>query len=175
MSGSACIRQAVGGCEAPGTGSVTCITCSGSGHTIPDTLTVTDALGSYQATWNGTSYWVTPALCSQAVSPTAVCKSGTASCSSATTKAPTVYYYLIGCVAAGQMAVFRQYYFLGCASGPSYQYCPCSCNPGVASAAESFASPISVTCGSIAWSGTLTPPTGAPLTDPVGGTVSFHQ
>lgn len=175
MSGSACIVQAVGGCEAPGPPPVTCITCAGSGHTIPRELTVTDALGSYTATWNGTSYWVTPPLCSGNVTPTANCTSGTASCALSRQSAPAIYYYLIGCVSAGHMAVFRQYYFLGCAMGPSYQYCPCHCNPGVASAAESYASPIAVTCGSISWSGTLTPPTGAPLTDPVGGTVSFNQ
>jgi hypothetical protein len=167
----------VGGCcgcnEGPPPG-VNCVTCRGSGYTIPDQLTVTDALGSYTATWNGASYWVTPALCSGNVSPTANCTNGTAACAGQVQSAPTVYYYLIGCVSAGHMAIFRQYYFLGCASGPNYQYCPCSCNPGVASAAESYASPIPVECGSIAWSGTLIPPSGAPP-DPVGGTVSFSQ
>lgn len=165
------IMQAPGGCNCAS--GVTCVTCSPA--TIPHTLGVTDALGTYTATWNGSSYWITPALCSHPVSPTAVCTSGTAACTNTVVNAPTFYYYLIGCVGVGQMAIFRQYYFLSCSGAPSYLYCPCGCNPGVAGFAESYASPISVTCGSIAWSGTLTPPSGAPLADPVGGTVSFHQ
>ncbi len=165
------VMQASGGCNCAS--GVICVACSPT--TIPHTLSVTDALGTYTATWNGSSYWVTPALCSRSVSPTAICTSGTAACTNTVVNAPTFYYYLIGCIGVGQMAIFRQYYFLSCSGAPSYQYCPCGCNSGVASFAESIASPISVNCGSIAWSGTLTPPSGAPLADPVGGTVSFHE
>ncbi len=156
---------------------VNCLTCSGTGYTIPTTLTVTDSQGSYTATWNGSTYWATPALCSPSVSPIALCTSGVAACNPNTQSGQAIYYYYISCVSAGEMAIFRQYYYLGppeSSCTPGYQYCPCSCNPGVASFAESHASPISVTCGSIAWSGTLTPPS-APLPDPVGGTVSFSQ
>jgi hypothetical protein len=167
MSG---LNQISGSCNCAS--GVTCVTCSPAA--IPHTLSVTDALGTYTATWNGSTYWVTPALQTGTVSPVANCTGGTAACASSSQNGTAIYYYLIGCVSAGQMAIFRQYYYLSCSS-PASQYVPYGCNPGAASFGESFASPVSVTCGSIAWSGTLTPTSGATLADPVGGTVSFSQ
>ena len=54
----------VGGCGFSGVGgSVDCVTCGAFG--IPDTLSITDALGTYTATWTSSlSLWVTPQLCS---------------------------------------------------------------------------------------------------------------
>ena len=168
MSG---LNQIAGNCNC-GSG-VVCATCSPA--SIPNTLTVTDSLGTYTATWNGSTYWVTPILCSNTVSPVAGCTGGTASCVFSSNSGRTIYVYLIGCVSTGTMVIYRQYYYLTCGGSPTYQYCPCGCNPGTANFGESQAGPIAVTCGSISWSGSLTPPSGVPLADPVGGTVSFHQ
>ncbi len=154
-------------CLPPG---VTCVTCTGS---IPFTLSVTDALGTYTATWNSTlSLWITPQLCSASVSPTANCTSGTGHCHSGTQSAGALYTYSIGCTSANYMTLNRYWYELTCVS-PSYQYSPCSCSPGGPQAYSSSGS-VHVTCGSVSWSGTMTKVSGH-LADPVGGSASFSQ
>ena len=155
-------------CLPPG---VTCVTCTGP---IPFTLSVTDALGTYTATWNSTlSLWITPQLCStSSTSPTAKCTSGTGHCNSGTHAAGALYTYSIGCTSANHMTINRYWYELTCVS-PSYQYSPCSCSPGGPQAYSSSGS-VHVTCGSISWSGTMTRVSGN-LSDPVGGSVSFSQ
>ncbi len=154
---------------------VTCVACNAScPNTIPSTLDITDALGTYTATWNSTlSLWITPQLCSlSSTSPTAKCTSGTGACNSGTHPAGALYTYSIGCTSSGHMTINRYWYELVCVS-PSFQYSPCSCSPGGPQAYSSSGS-VAVTCGSISWSGSLTKISGN-LADPVGGSVSFTQ
>jgi hypothetical protein len=166
------MRQAPGGCNCGG-GGVVCLTCAP--HAIPTTLTVTDALGSYTATWNGSTYWLTPQLCSDVVTPVAGCVDGMASCVNFIgNSGRTIYYYAIGCVDSGMMEIFRLYFFLNCGFNPNAQYVPCNCGFLTAASGESLSGPIPVTCGSISWTGSLTN-VGLVLPDPVGGTVSFNQ
>lgn len=162
----------IGACGCAPSG-VICSTCTPAG--IPTTLSVTDSAGTYTATWNsGTARWTTSQLCSGTVSPVANCNSGTAACRAGTQSGNTIYYYSIICTSANHMTMYRYWYELTCAS-PSYQYQPCSCALNAQQALSSSGS-VAVTCGSIAWSGTLTPvPGGHHMADPVGGTTSFTQ
>jgi hypothetical protein len=163
----------VSGCGCSGGGGpVDCVTCGAFG--IPDTLGITDALGSCTATWNSTlSLWITPHLCSApSTSPTAKCTSGTGACNNGTQAAGALYYYAVACPSLNHMTLNRYWYELTCIS-PSYQYSPCSCSPGGPQAYSSSGS-VAVTCGSISWSGSLTRVAGN-LPDPVGGSVSFSQ
>jgi hypothetical protein len=169
MSG---LNQIAGSCNC-GSG-VTCITCTG---TIPVTLSITDALGTYIATWNSTlSLWITPAQCSvSSTSPTGFCSGGTAACVGATHPAGALYYYSIGCTSSGHMTLNRYWYELTCGAGPAHQYAPCSCTP-TGTLAYSSSGSVAVTCGAISWSGTLTKISGS-LVDPAGiaYTVGFSQ
>ncbi len=152
---------------------VVCVTC-GFPY-IPPILSISDAVGGpYEATWNSSLYlWVTSRLCSaSSTSPTAKCTSGTAACNSGAHAAGALYTYSIGCTSANRLTLNRYWYELTCTS-PNFQYSPCSCNPGGSQGYSSSGS-VSVTCGSVSWSGTLTHVSGN-LADPVGGTVSFTQ
>jgi len=71
------------------------------------------------------------------------------------------------------MTINRYWYELRCVS-PSYQYAICGCTLGAGVQVYSCSGPVEVTCGSIAWSGTLTRIVGN-LADPVGGTTSLTQ
>lgn len=164
------VNQAAGGCNCSGPG-VTCVTCSG---TIPDTLSITDANGTYTATWNSTlSLWITPQLCAVSQAPIAECTSGAAACRFGVVSGQPLYAYGIGCTSAGHMTLNRYWYELRCVS-PTYQYALCGCALGAGIQAYSSSGSVAVTCGSIAWSGTLTKIVGN-LSDPVGGTTSFTQ
>ena len=165
MSG---LNQIAGSCNC-GPPGVTCVTCTG---TIPSTLSITDVLGTYTATWNSTlSLWITPRLCSvSSTSPTAKCTSGTGACNGGAHAAGALYTYSIGCTSSGHMTLNRYWYELTCLL-PSYQYSPCNCSPGGPQAYSSSGS-VSVTCGSISWSGTLTKVSGN-LSDPVGGSAEL--
>jgi len=164
------VNQAAGGCNCS-TG-VTCVTCFG---TIPDTLSVTDANGTYTATWNSTlSLWITPHLCAVNQTNASKCISGVTTCDNVThPSGQPIYAYGIGCISAGHMAIYRYWYELRCVS-PAYQYILCGCSSNAGSQAYSSSGSVAVTCGSIAWSGTLTKIVGN-LSDPVGGTTSFTQ
>jgi hypothetical protein len=140
----------IGGCGCSTPTGVICVTCT---YGIPETLSITDDLGSYTATWNSTlSLWITPALCSPSAS--------------------ALYSYSIGCTSANHMTLNRYWYEIAGVS-PSYEYSPCGSPPGGPQAYSSSGS-VAVTCGSISWSGTLTEEFGN-LADPVGGTASFSQ
>ncbi len=153
-------------------GSVVCATCSPA--TIPDTLSITDANGTYTATWNSTlSLWITPQLCAASQAPIAVCASGAAACQLSSQSGQPLYVYGIACTAAGHMTLSRYWYELRC-TGPPDQYALCGCGVGTGMQAYSSSGSVAVTCGSIAWSGTLTRIVGN-LSDPVGGTTSFTQ
>jgi len=150
--------------------SVTCITCS---RTIPCTLRITDANGSYTATWNSTlSLWITPQLCASSNSPCAACVSGSSSCTGAGGACQPIYAYGIGCQSPDHMMVNRYWYEAHCSG--AYYYAPCDCTVSSGTQAYSSSGSVAVTCGSIAWSGTLTKIVGN-LSDPVGGTTSFTQ
>ena len=164
------VNQAAGGCNCSGPG-VTCVTCSG---TIPDTLSITDANGTYTATWNSTlSLWITPQLCAASTAPLANCTSGSAACKFGSQSGQPRYVYGIACTSAGHMTLYRYWYELTCVS-PNYQYVPCGCAIGAGLQVNSSSGSVAVTCGSVAWSGSLGSSTGH-LADPVGGTVSFTQ
>jgi hypothetical protein len=160
----------IGACGCSGGGG--CVTCSGS---MPTSLYITDALGTYTATWNSTlSLWITPAQCSvSSTSPTGFCSGGTGACVGATHAAGALYTYSIGCTSANHMTLNRYWYELSCGAGPAHQYSPCSCTPGGTQAYSSSGSVV-VNCASISWLGTLTKASGN-LSDPVGGTTSFSQ
>lgn len=164
----------IGMCSGPcagGGGPVVCIACPDG---LPDALGVSDALGSYTATWNtNLSFWITPQLCSApSTSPTGKCTSGTGACFGGAQAAGALYVYGIGCTSLGHMTINRYWYELTCVL-PPYQYSPCGCMPGGPQAFSTSGS-VAVTCGSISWSGTLTKVSGN-LSDPVGGTTSFSQ
>ncbi len=153
-----------------GTNSVSCITCFAD---ICDELHITDANGTYTATWQTSlSLWVTTQLCAASNSPCAACVSGVSSCTGAGGACQPLYIYGIGCTSAGHMTFNRYWYEANC--GGTYNYCPCGCGVLVGAQAYSSSGSVAVTCGSIAWSGTLTKVVGS-LADPVGGTTSFHQ
>ena len=160
------------GCGGGG-GPVNCITC-GLSPGIPDTLSITDSNGTYTATWNSTlSLWITPQLCAVSQAPIAQCVSSAAACQSSPQSSQPLYAYGIGCTSPDHMTLNRYWYELTCVS-PSYQYAPCGCAVGGSRQAYSSSGSVAVTCGSIAWSGTLTRIVGN-LSDPVGGTTSFTQ
>ncbi len=168
MSG---LNQISGNCNCA-TG-IICVTCTPAG--IPSTLSITDALGSYTATWNSTlSLWITPQLCSATLAANAVgkCTSGTGACRFPFVAAGALYTYSIGCTSSGHMTLNRYWYEITCVS-PNFQYSPCSCSPGGPQVYSSSGS-VAVTCGSISWSGSLTKVSGN-LSDPVSGSVSFSQ
>ncbi len=166
MSG---VNQAPGGCNCS-TCTVTCVTCFAG---IPCTLSITDANGTYTATWNSTvSLWLTVQLCAASNSPCAACVSGHSSCTGAGGACQPLYFYGIGCTSAGHMTINRYWYEAHCSG--AYYYDPCGCGVSVGSEAYSSSGSVAVTCGSIAWSGTLTTIVGN-LSDPVGGTVGFTQ
>ena len=168
MSG---INQVAGACNCSTGGGVTCVTCIG---TIPDTLSITDANGTYTATWNHTlSLWITPQLCAASQAPIARCVSGAAACNTSSQSGQPIYDYGIECTGTGLMSIYRYWYELTCGS-PSHQYALCGCSVGGGAQAYSSSGSVAVTCGSIAWSGTLTKIVGN-LSDPTGGTVSFSQ
>ncbi len=123
---------------------VRCVTCF---DPIPATLTVSDGLGDHTATWNGSlRIWITPQICG----------------------GQAMYAYGIGCYGAGTMMINRYWYEL-----PSGNYAPCG---SVLWGRQAYSSSgvISVTCGSIGWSGSLTKAIGD-LDDPIGGDVGFNQ
>ena len=70
------------------------------------------------------------------------------------------------------MMVNRYWYEAHCSG--AYYYAPCDCTVSSGTQAYSSSGSVAVTCGSIAWSGTLTKIVGN-LSDPVGGTTSFTQ
>ena len=170
MSG---LNQIAGSCNCSGGGGpVDCVTCGSSG--IPDTLSITDANGTYTATWNSTlSLWITPQLCAASQSPVASCVSLAAACHFGSQSGQPFYIYGIGCTSADHMTISRYWYELHCVS-PPIQYAPCGCAFGSGVEVYSSSGSVAVTCGSIAWSGTLANITGT-LSDPVGGTTSFTQ
>ena len=150
---------------------MTCVTCSG---TIPDTLSITDSNGTYTATWDSSVLlWITPQLCAYSQDLVAACANGTNSCNVESQSGVPLYLYGIECSSPGQMTVYRYWYELRCVS-PSYQYATCGCAIGSGIQVYSSSGPVEVTCGSIAWSGTLAQVVGN-LSDPVGGTTSFAQ
>lgn len=164
------VSQASGGCNCPDAG-VTCVTCFG---TIPDTLSITDANGTYTATWSSTLWsWITPPLCASSQSPIAVCTSGRSACQFESQSGEALYLYRIGCSSSGHMTINRYWFELQCVS-PSFQYAICGCDVGAGMQVYSSSGSVEVTCGSIAWSGTLMRIVGN-LTDPVVGTTSFSQ
>jgi hypothetical protein len=164
------VNQASGGCNCPGAG-VTCVTCSG---TIPDALSITDANGTYTATWNSPlSLWITPQLCASSQNPVATCANGNNACQFNSQSGQPLYVYGIECFSPGKMTIYRYWYELQCVS-PSYQYATCGCIVGSGMHVYSSSGPVEVTCGSIAWSGTLTKIVGN-LSDPVVGTTSLTQ
>ncbi len=169
----ACLtKQDVGVCGCGGGPGVVCITCSAD--TIPETLSVTDANGTYTATWNSTlSLWITPQLCAASQAPIAACTSGAAACQFSPKSGQPLYVYGIGCTSSGHMTLNRYWYELRCVS-PSYQYALCGCAVGAGMQVYSSSGSVTVTCGSIAWSGRLTKIVGN-LSDPVSGTTSFTQ
>ncbi len=165
------VNQAPGGCNCPSPG-VVCVTCTPAG--IPETLSITDANGTYTATWNPTlSHWVTPQICAAPQTPVASCTSGNAHCNFGAPAGQPLYVYAIGCTSAGHMTLSRYWYELTCPF-PSYQYAICGCAVGAGLQVYSSSGAVPVTCGSISWSGTLTRILGS-LPDPVGGTTSFSQ
>jgi hypothetical protein len=164
------IFQLGGGCGCCQSG-VVCVTCSPA--SIPSTLGITDANGSYTATWIAAqSAWVTPNLCSPtSTSPTANCTSGTAACASGTQSGGALYYYVILCQRRHVLVIERYWYEQAC-STPAHQYAPCHCTqtgpPGYSAGGGT------ITCGSISWSGTMVKQSGN-MADPVSGTTSFSQ
>ncbi len=143
-----------------------CVTCP---DPIPSTLSVTDTLGTFTATWNPTlSLWLTPQLCASE-SGCAGCVYGAASCAGAGFGYP-LYWYGIACTGIGTMGIVRYYMVVNCSG--TYYYATCDCAGGTETYVNKLYIP--VTCGSIAWSGALNGP-GSPLPDPVGGTTSFTQ
>jgi hypothetical protein len=165
-AGTTTFSQVAGQCPA-----ITCVTCGTA--QMPYQLSITDTLGTYTATWNGTE-WITPMLCASSHSPISFCTSGTAACDHGSpTSGQPLYYYVILCSSANHMTIDRYWYELQCSS-PPYEYVPCGCGRGASVNGLSSSSLVAVTCGSIAWSGTLTQ-YGGNLSDPVGGTVSFTQ
>lgn len=166
------------GCIPPG---VTCVTCSGIPTTIPNTLSITDALGTYTATWDsGLSLWVTPGLCSTQLSPIAKCTAGAIVCNTTTKTGGVRYTYSIECTSANHMTIKRYWTELTCAH-PTTQYEPCEgsfgCPIGGATGGTqcySSSGSVAVTCGAISWSGSLTKITGS-LVDPVINPVGFSQ
>jgi hypothetical protein len=161
------------GCTGGG-GTVNCVTC-GASPGIPTTLYITDALGGpYAATWDATlSIWLTPQLCAPSQTPSGTCQSGVAACEAKDSNNTPLYVYGIGCTSVGYMTLIRYWYELRCISPPN-QYVPCGCQVGGGMQAFSSSGSVAVTCGSIAWSGTLTRIVGN-LSDPVGGTTSFTE
>jgi hypothetical protein len=151
----------------------------------PRTLSITDVRGSHVATWNATlNHWATPTtngtwsaptyLCSDNVSYIARCTYGMNDCNVIVDSGPCPYYYIIFCTGANKFQITRTWYELNC-GGTLYMYQVCNCAVNLAGNVESSSTGnISVTCGSISWSGTLTY-AGGHLADPVGGTVSFSQ
>jgi len=172
---SSTIQQAVGGCQCPGAsghpGWITCVTCGPSG--IPPVLSITDSNGSYAATWNSAvSLWVTGILCAEPQSPCALCSAGESQCDFGVTARQPQYGYSIGCSSANQLTLNRFWYEQRCVS-PAYQYCPCGC-VSTGTQAYSTSGSVAVTCGAVAWSGTLSVVLGH-MSDPVGGTTTFSQ
>jgi len=154
---------------------VNCPTCLPAG--MPTEFTVTDSNGNYTATWNlSTCTWNTTYLCSTNKTPVANCTGGTAVCAATGNTAGVQYYYVLSCSGANTMSIQRIWAAVNlgspCTSFP--QYVPCSCAIGTAGLQQATAS-ATITCSSIAWSGTLTPQSGLLLPDPVGGTTSFSQ
>jgi hypothetical protein len=164
------LNQIAGNCAC----GVTCVTCSGS---IPKTLSITDANGTYTATWSSTlSMWITGKLCAASQMPIGICSSVNSYhnyCNLGPVSGQPLYVYGISCASAGHMTLYRYWYEVTCVS-PSWQYVPCGCAWNWGSQVYSSSGSVAVTCGSIAWSGTLTKITGN-LFDPVSGTTSFTQ
>ncbi len=163
----------IGGCGCSGGGGpVDCVTCGSGG--IPETLSITDTNGTYTATWNSTlSLWLTPQLSAASQAPIAVCNSDVAACQSSSQSGQPLYVYGIGCTSMGHMTLIRYCSELRCISPPN-QYVLCGCQVGAGMQGYSSSGSVAVTCGSIAWSGTLTRIVGN-LSDPVGGTTSFTE
>ncbi len=170
---------AVGGCDCTCGGCTGCSACSGS---IPCTLYITDINGTFPAPWSASNtWWATGFLCSPTTaSPTAMCSAGPAlTCQAIATAGRAIYGYTINCGSAGLMTITRYWFENACGIGPSPQYWPCACESILAPYPNAYskiarASSVSITCGSISWSGTLPKITGS-LADPAAGTTSFSQ
>jgi hypothetical protein len=153
---------------------VACSSCAPAG--MPAEFSVTDSNGSYTAAWDPqTCVWNTAYLCSSSKTPVANCTGGTAVCAGTPNNAGVLYYYVLGCIGANTMSIQRIWgaVDLGSPCTVFPQYVPCSCATPAMVIQQATAS-ATITCGSIAWSGTLTP-AGTLLPDPVGGTTSFSQ
>jgi len=156
---------------------ITCVNCSTCGSSgIQNPLYVTDAnYTNVMATWNGSAWW-TPSLCAVSTSPVANCSGGAVACHTGSQAGTPAYGYAITCVSSGVMKINRYHFEQSCSS-PTWQYGSCSCaavGGGTSTSYFTTSGNISVTCGAIAWTGTLGSNTGN-LADPVGGTVSFTQ
>jgi hypothetical protein len=156
---------------------ITCINCSTCGAPgIQNPLYVTDAnYTNVLATWIGSAWW-TPRLCAASISPVTDCTGGVPACHAGSQAGTPAYAYAISCVSSRVMKINRYHYEKSCSS-PAWQYGPCACatvGGGTSTAYYTTSGNISVSCGAIAWSGTLGSNTGN-LADPVGGTVSFSQ
>jgi hypothetical protein len=116
---------------------------------------------------------VTGTLCASSRTPCATCTAGTNTCNFGGPAAQPLYVYGIQCMSANHMQLYRYWFELLCVS-PSYQYAQCGCSAGSGAEVYSASGSVAVTCGSIAWSGTLTKIVGN-LSDPVSGTTSFSQ
>lgn len=148
-----------------------CFTCLDA---ISQTMTIVDNLGTHTATWNG-SVWATPILAANSTSPCVVCSGGNVSCGGGSC-APA-YNYSVLCQFADTIYVTRLWFEVTAiaACTPVNQYLSATCNPsggyGGFSAAGSVSGNISVTCGAISWTGTLTDQS-VNTPDPVGGSVT---
>lgn len=155
-----------------------CSTCA----TMPNMLFVTDILGTYPAPWvdtGGGGSYLTGALCAASQSPVSDCSSGVPVCHTGSQSGDPLYWYEIECHSSGNMEIIRFIGDLPCTGFvPRSQYIPCACFGGAIDPTYQLdiaQAVIAVTCGSISWSGTLTPTGPFDLSDPVGGTTSFTQ
>ena len=146
---------------------------------IPRTLSITDTIGTYTATWsNISSSWETGLGVSNNVSPVASCTGGT-TCTwqSGTHTGTTSYFYSVTCQSVNHLTINRFWYVVTKFTTPGPEYCPAGCHTSASGGplgnGNSNAT-AAVTCGAIAWSGTLTW-SGTGIADPVGGTVSYTQ
>lgn len=149
-----------------------CVTGLTTCSNLPLNLVITDVLGTYTALYNGSQWW-TAQLKANSTSPLADCTGGSPACGVGVMGNPA-YAYAIAATGAGLMQINRYWTELTC---PPVEYGPFGCagvGSGTSSVIHTGSGNISVTCGAIAWSGTLGGSTGT-LADPVGGTVSFTQ
>lgn len=144
---------------------------------IPNSLTLTDALGALAFTWNGSSAWLGSRVISTTVTPMSGTNGGGCLCGVPITGSLTVNY--VGrCVDVGggvyEFQVTRSWGFVVCLTLPTYveDGAPCfqTINPNNPAIDSLSLTQAWSACVPYAWSGTLGGPTATP--DPVGGTVT---